>query len=95
VQRAFARYLSKMSYGKGGHSESLDPQSFFDVDHSRPKLEVEAPVADVADRMPIAKQVKSITSKAPPSSAHLEAARAQLIRLGAAALSAQPEEVMG
>ena len=57
VRRAFARYLSK-SYGKGGHSESLDPQSFFDADHCRPKLEIEAPVADVADRMPIAKQVK-------------------------------------
>jgi hypothetical protein len=95
VRRAFAHYLSKMSYGKGGYSESLDPQSFFDVDHYRPKPEVEAPVEDVTDRMPIAKQVKSITSKTLPSSAHSEAARAQLIRLGAAALSAQPAEVLG
>lgn len=28
-----------MSYGKCWYSESLDPQSFFDVDHYRPKLE--------------------------------------------------------
>jgi hypothetical protein len=39
VWRAFARYLSKMSYGKCWYSESGDPQSFFDVDHFRPKLE--------------------------------------------------------
>ena len=28
-----------MSYGKCWYSESLDPQSFFDVDHYRPKLQ--------------------------------------------------------
>jgi hypothetical protein len=28
-----------MSYGKCWYSESLDPQSFFDVDHFRPKAE--------------------------------------------------------
>jgi len=39
VWRAFARYLSQMSYGKCWYSESPDPQSFFDVDHYRPKLE--------------------------------------------------------
>jgi len=39
VWRAFARYLAKMSYGKCWYSESPDPQSFFDVDHYRPKLE--------------------------------------------------------
>lgn len=39
VWRKFARYLSKMSYGKCWYSESLDPQSFFDIDHYRPKLE--------------------------------------------------------
>jgi len=39
VWRAFTRYLSKMSYGKCWYSESIDPQSFFDVDHYRPKLE--------------------------------------------------------
>lgn len=39
IWRAFARYLSKMSYGKCWYSESPDPQSFFDVDHYRPKLE--------------------------------------------------------
>ena len=50
-------------------------------------------VRDVADRMPIDKQVESITSKTLPSSAYSKAARAQLIRLGAAELCAQPEEV--
>lgn len=39
VWRKFARYLAKMSFGKCWYSESLDPQSFFDVDHYRPKLE--------------------------------------------------------
>jgi len=39
IWRAFARYLSKMSYGKCWYSESSDPMSFFDVDHFRPKLE--------------------------------------------------------
>lgn len=37
VWRAFGRYLAKMSYGKCWYSESDDPQSFFDVDHFRPK----------------------------------------------------------
>ena len=37
VWRAFGRCLSKMSYGKCWYSESNDPQSFFDVDHFRPK----------------------------------------------------------
>ena len=40
IWRAFGRYLEKMSYGKCWYSESPDPQSFFDVDHYRPKLEV-------------------------------------------------------
>lgn len=39
VWRAFARHLAKMSYGKCWYSESNDPQSFFDVDHFRPKKE--------------------------------------------------------
>ncbi|HEX8209294.1 MAG TPA: hypothetical protein VF584_03825 [Longimicrobium sp.] len=39
IWRAFARHLSRMSYGKCWYSESLEPQSFFDVDHFRPKLE--------------------------------------------------------
>jgi hypothetical protein len=39
IWRAFGRYLSLMSYGKCWYSESPDPQSFFDVDHYRPKLE--------------------------------------------------------
>ena len=39
IWRAFARYLAKMSYGKCWYSESLEPQSFLDVDHFRPKLE--------------------------------------------------------
>lgn len=37
VWRAFGRYLARMSYGKCWYSESNDPQSFFDVDHFRPK----------------------------------------------------------
>ena len=39
IWRAFKPYLSKMSYGKCWYSESLEPQSFFDVDHFRPKNE--------------------------------------------------------
>lgn len=39
IWRGFSKYLSKMSYGKCWYSESDDPQSFFDVDHFRPKLE--------------------------------------------------------
>lgn len=39
VWRAFAKYLAQMSYGKCWYSESNDPQSFFDVDHFRPKNE--------------------------------------------------------
>lgn len=39
VWRAFARYLFKMSHGKCWYSESNDPQSFFAVDHFRPKGE--------------------------------------------------------
>jgi hypothetical protein len=37
IWRSFARYLAKMSHGKCWYSESNDPQSFFDVDHFRPK----------------------------------------------------------
>ncbi|EXI80340.1 MAG: hypothetical protein AW10_01846 [Candidatus Accumulibacter appositus] len=39
IWRAFGRHLAKMSYGKCWYSESNDPQSFFDVDHFRPKKE--------------------------------------------------------
>lgn len=39
IWRAFGRYLARMSYGKCWYSESPDPQSFFDVDHYRPKSE--------------------------------------------------------
>lgn len=38
VWKAFSKYLLQMSYGKCWYSESSDPQSFFDVDHFRPKL---------------------------------------------------------
>jgi hypothetical protein len=55
-------------------------------------LEAAAPAADVADKMPITKQVESIRAKTLPCSAYSKAARAQLIRLGAAELCAQPEE---
>jgi hypothetical protein len=37
IWRSFGRHLAKMSYGKCWYSESNDPQSFFDVDHFRPK----------------------------------------------------------
>lgn len=37
IWREFAAHLKKMSYGKCWYSESDDPQSFFDVDHYRPK----------------------------------------------------------
>ena len=39
IWRAFAQYLKAMSYGKCWYSESKDVQSFFDVDHFRPKGE--------------------------------------------------------
>ncbi|MGH8389176.1 MAG: hypothetical protein ACRESJ_27465 [Pseudomonas sp.] len=39
IWRAFAQSLARMSYGKCWYSESNDPQSFFDVDHFRPKKE--------------------------------------------------------
>jgi hypothetical protein len=39
IWRSFGRYLAKMSYGKCWYTESNDPQSFFDVDHFRPKKE--------------------------------------------------------
>jgi hypothetical protein len=57
-------------------------------------LEAASPASvDVADRMPIATQVDLIQSKTLPSSAYSKAARAQLFRLGAGELCAQPEEV--
>jgi hypothetical protein len=37
IWRAFANCLSTMSYGKCWYSEAKDEQSFFDVDHFRPK----------------------------------------------------------
>ncbi|MCZ4303421.1 hypothetical protein O4G98_01630 [Zoogloeaceae bacterium G21618-S1] len=37
IWRAFGKHLAKMSHGKCWYSESNDPQSFFDVDHFRPK----------------------------------------------------------
>jgi hypothetical protein len=39
IWRGFGRYLAKMSHGKCWYSEADDPQSFFDVDHFRPKAE--------------------------------------------------------
>lgn len=39
IWRSFARHLRQMSYGKCWYSEADDPQSFFDVDHFRPKSE--------------------------------------------------------
>lgn len=39
IWRGFAKYLSKMSYGKCWYSESKDAGANFDVDHFRPKAE--------------------------------------------------------
>lgn len=39
IWKDFKESLSKMSYGKCWYSESNDPQSFFDIDHFRPKGE--------------------------------------------------------
>ena len=41
IWRSFSKYLSKMSFGKCWYSESKDAQSFFDVDHFKPKLEAQ------------------------------------------------------
>jgi hypothetical protein len=38
IWRRFKSYLRVMSHGKCWYSESPDPQSFFDVDHFRPKF---------------------------------------------------------
>lgn len=47
VWGAFSRYLRKMSYGKCWYSESPEVQSFFDVDHFRPKLEAKRSETEV------------------------------------------------
>jgi hypothetical protein len=52
IWRSFARYLSKMSYGKCWYSESNDPQSFFDVDHFRPKKEAKRSESESDDGYP-------------------------------------------
>ncbi|HCL3480144.1 hypothetical protein LZK35_14070 [Pseudomonas aeruginosa] len=39
IWRGFAKYLSKMSYGKCWYSEAKDAGANFDVDHFRPKAE--------------------------------------------------------
>lgn len=39
IWRDFGAHLAKMSHGKCWYSESPEVQSFFDVDHYRPKLE--------------------------------------------------------
>ena len=52
VWRSFARYLSKMSYGKCWYSEANDPQSFFDVDHFRPKKEAKRSLIEKDDGYP-------------------------------------------
>ena len=52
IWRAFSRYLEKMSYGKCWYSESNDPQSFFDVDHFRPKKEAKRAVGIADDGYP-------------------------------------------
>ncbi len=52
VWRAFARYLAKVSYGKCWYSESKDPQSFFDVDHFRPKKAAKRADANEDDGYP-------------------------------------------
>jgi len=50
--REFGAHLARMSYGKCWYSESLDPQSFFDVDHFRPKGRARRSEAEVDDGYP-------------------------------------------
>ncbi|WP_109867636.1 hypothetical protein [Methylocucumis oryzae] len=52
IWRSFARYLAKMSYGKCWYSEGNDPQSFFDVDHFRPKKEAKRSESESDDGYP-------------------------------------------
>ena len=49
IWKAFAPYLSKMSYGKCWYSESPEVHSFFDVDHYRPKLEAKRSAETIDD----------------------------------------------
>lgn len=52
IWRAFARYLSKMSYGKCWYSESDCVHSFMDVDHYRPKKQAKRSDTDSDDGYP-------------------------------------------
>lgn len=52
IWRAFARYLSKMSYGKCWYSESDCVQSFMDVDHFRPKKQAKRTDTESDDGYP-------------------------------------------
>lgn len=49
IWRSFKECLSEMSYGKCWYSETDDPQSFFDVDHFRPKGEAKRNSGDQPD----------------------------------------------
>ena len=49
VWTGFKKYLAKMSYGKCWYSESKPAQSFFDVDHFRPKAEAQRDDAGNSD----------------------------------------------
>ena len=52
IWRGFARYLSKMSYGKCWYSESDCVQSFVDVDHYRPKKQAKRSDTESDDGYP-------------------------------------------
>lgn len=52
IWRGFARYLSKMSYGKCWYSESECAQSFMDVDHFRPKKQAKRAETESDDGYP-------------------------------------------
>ena len=52
IWRSFKDHLAKMSYGKCWYSESNDPQSFFDVDHFRPKSEAKRSEAEKDEGYP-------------------------------------------
>lgn len=52
IWRAFKNCLREMSYGKCWYSESKDPQSFFDVDHFRPKSEAKRSTTETDDGYP-------------------------------------------
>lgn len=52
IWRSFTRHLAEMSHGKCWYSESYDAQSFYDVDHFRPKGEAIRAEGDIDEGYP-------------------------------------------